>query len=328
MKLRMQEDIKRGWKKDLLVVSICCITYNHEKYISDALDGFLMQETDFPFEILIHDDASTDNTPDIIRKYEEKYPDIIKPIFQKENQKSKLGSGMNPTFNYPRAKGKYIALCEGDDYWTEPLKLQKQVKFLEARDEYSLCVGGYIRKNVATGEQKKNIKVVNKKDFDFGYTFSLADTNKDWITKTLTIMFRNECLKGFDISAFKFSRDVHTYHHLLKKGLGFYFTEIFGVYHVHGNGFHSGSSRTEKIVIHAKIYREIYLYYRDEVSRLHYLRMIKELLKNGVNFSDNEHSKLSLVKEGFKISKGFWEKVLVVKSCIPTLNKIHLTSKQ
>ena len=103
------------------LLSICCVTYNHESFISQCLDGFLMQQTDFPFEILIHDDASADGTANIIMEYEAKYPDLIKPIYQTENQFSK-GIKISVTFNFPRAKGKYIALCEGDDYWTDPLK--------------------------------------------------------------------------------------------------------------------------------------------------------------------------------------------------------------
>mgnify|MGYP003803865569 CR=1 FL=1 len=120
------------------IVSICCITYNHESYIRDCLEGFIMQKTNFAFEVLIHDDASTDKTADIIRDYEAKYPEILKPIYQKENQYSK---GINPgtKFLFPRARAKYIALCEGDDYWTDPYKLQKQVDFLEANQEYSMC---------------------------------------------------------------------------------------------------------------------------------------------------------------------------------------------
>jgi glycosyltransferase involved in cell wall biosynthesis len=116
------------------LVSISCITYNHAKYIRDALKGFLIQKTTFPIEILIHDDASTDGTTEIIKEYEKKYPDIIKPMYETENQwnKGKKGSAV---FNFPRAEGKYIALCEGDDYWTDPYKLQKQVDFLEANEE-------------------------------------------------------------------------------------------------------------------------------------------------------------------------------------------------
>lgn len=126
-----------------ILVSICCITYNHEKFIADAIDSFLMQRTNFDYEILVHDDASTDKTADIIRSYEKKYPNIIKPIYQTENQYSK---GVHVTkINVDRAKGKYIAFCEGDDYWTDPFKLQKQVNFMEQHPECSLCVhAGYV----------------------------------------------------------------------------------------------------------------------------------------------------------------------------------------
>src|SRR5690606_22666379 len=124
---------------DNIIVSICCITYNHEPYIRECLDGFMMQECDFAFEVLIHDDASTDSTQDIMREYQEKYPDIIKPIIQTENQYSKGIRTIQSTYNFSRAKGKYIALCEGDDYWTDPFKLQKQVDFLEANPDCSVC---------------------------------------------------------------------------------------------------------------------------------------------------------------------------------------------
>ena len=105
-----------------ILVSICCITYNHEDYIADAIEGFLMQKTDFKYEVLIHDDASTDRTAEIIRKYERKFPNLIKPIYQTENQHSK-GIKVGK-YNIERALGKYIALCEGDDYWVDPCKLQ------------------------------------------------------------------------------------------------------------------------------------------------------------------------------------------------------------
>ncbi|MFK7782973.1 glycosyltransferase family 2 protein [Psychroserpens sp.] len=111
-------------------VSICCLAFNHEHFIRQCLDGFMMQKTNFAFEVLIHDDASTDETANIIREYEHKYPDIIKPIYQTENQYSK-GVSVTATINFPRAKGKYIAMCEGDDYWTDPNKLQIQVDLLE-----------------------------------------------------------------------------------------------------------------------------------------------------------------------------------------------------
>lgn len=118
-------------------VSICCLTYNHEKYIRQALDSFLMQKTNFKYEILIHDDASTDGTADIIREYEKKYPEIIKPIYQKENQYSQRVK-ISWLYQYPRAKGKYIALCEGDDFWCDENKLQLQYNLLE-KNQAVLC---------------------------------------------------------------------------------------------------------------------------------------------------------------------------------------------
>lgn len=122
-----------------IIVSISCLTYNHGPYIRQCLDGFMMQQCDFKFEVLINDDASTDGTQNIIKEYQERYPDIIKPIFQKENQYSKGVRGMNQKYNFNRAKGKYIAMCEGDDYWIDPLKLQKQVDFLEENSNIKFC---------------------------------------------------------------------------------------------------------------------------------------------------------------------------------------------
>jgi glycosyltransferase involved in cell wall biosynthesis len=121
-----------------IMVSIACITYNHERYIRSALDGFLMQKTDFVYEILVHDDASTDKTALILKEYEQKYPDKVKPIYQKENQYSK-GINIMQTYVWPQARGKYLAICEGDDYWTDPLKLQKQVEALENHPEINIC---------------------------------------------------------------------------------------------------------------------------------------------------------------------------------------------
>lgn len=115
---------------DEIMVSINCLAYNHEKYIRKCLDGFIMQKTNFKFEVLVHDDASTDKTAEIIREYELKYPDIIKPVYQTENQYCKH-INISKSYQFPRAKGKYWASCEGDDYWSDPLKLQKQFDIME-----------------------------------------------------------------------------------------------------------------------------------------------------------------------------------------------------
>lgn len=137
---KTQEEITANWKSldtEHPLVSVKCLAFNQEKYIAQTLDGFLIQETDFPFEVIVHDDASTDKTADILREYEKKYPLIVKPVYQTENQYSKRDGSLTRAANAP-LKGKYVAECEGDDYWTDPCKLQRQVDFLERHEDYSL----------------------------------------------------------------------------------------------------------------------------------------------------------------------------------------------
>ncbi|MCQ5154086.1 glycosyltransferase family 2 protein [Ruminococcus bicirculans (ex Wegman et al. 2014)] len=124
---------------DDILLSVVCTAYNHEKYIRDALEGFVSQKTNFKYEVLVHDDASTDNTASIIKEYEHRYPEIIKPIYQQVNQYSKGVRIINDVL-VPRAKGKYLAFCEGDDYWCDCNKLQKQVDVLESSQNYVACV--------------------------------------------------------------------------------------------------------------------------------------------------------------------------------------------
>lgn len=121
------------------LVSVLCTAYNHEKYLRDAIEGVVRQRTSFAFELLINDDASTDGTAEIIREYEARYPEIVRPFYQKENMYSRDIDIYQVVF-YPNARGKYVAFCEGDDYWTDDSKLQRQVDFLESHPEYSACV--------------------------------------------------------------------------------------------------------------------------------------------------------------------------------------------
>lgn len=168
-----------------ILVSINCITYNQVNYIRQCLEGFLIQKTNFDYEVLIHDDASTDGTDDIIREYAQKYPTIIKPIFEKENQYSK-GIPISATFNYPRVKGKYIAVCEGDDYWTDPYKLQKQVDFLNNHPDYAMCFHDcYIRNETQNEFYHEEIQ-----DRDY----SVKELFSKWIVPTASMLLKKECV--------------------------------------------------------------------------------------------------------------------------------------
>lgn len=144
-----------------VMVTVRCLAYNHEPYIRQCLEGFVMQKTDFDFEVIVHDDASTDGTAAIIREYAEKYPNIIKPFFETENQYSKH-NGVIGKIMRENTHGKYIALCEGDDYWIDPLKLQKQVDFLESHPDYGLI---YTQAKVLQGKMYVQIVGSEVKDF-------------------------------------------------------------------------------------------------------------------------------------------------------------------
>ena len=123
------------------LVSVLCLAYNHESYIEQCINGFVMQQCSFPFEVIIHDDASIDKSADIIQKYCSRYPELFVTILQHENQFSKHVP-ITTNHMFPIARGKYIAFCEADDYWVDPLKLQKQVNFMESHPDYSVCVHG------------------------------------------------------------------------------------------------------------------------------------------------------------------------------------------
>lgn len=226
-----------------VLVSISCITYNHAPYIRECLDGFIMQKTNFPFEVLIHDDASTDGTTEIIKEYTKKYPDIIKPLYEEENQwvKGRRGSAV---FNFPRAKGKYIALCEGDDYWTDPLKLQKQVDFLEANPDFVMC--SHMRKTyIEIDKCLKNDWHGELKDGIF------YDLNKlihgGWDFHPLTVLFRFDKLNLEEYSQYKHSKDATLFFHLLKKGPGYMMPVEMAVYRIHNGGVWSGIDDYAKI---------------------------------------------------------------------------------
>ena len=233
-------------KTNDIVVTILTLAYNHKPYIRQCLDGIVMQRTNFKFELLIHDDASTDGTADIIREYESKYPNIIKPIYQKDNQYSKeIPIGV--TYLYPRAKGKYIALCEGDDYWIDPLKLQKQVDFLEANPEFVMCSTCYTIYNQSNHTMGATLPLIERTE---NIVYSLNDyiADKVWYTQPLTSIFRN-CKKVLDAyQKCNYRKDATMFYMLLKEGKGMLLKDVTGIYRHHAGGIWIGVSNLERLL--------------------------------------------------------------------------------
>lgn len=217
--------IERADNTSKPLVTICCITYNHENYIEDALQGFLMQETNFPIEIIVHDDASTDRTAKIIDNYYQQFPDLISKILQTDNQFSK---GMHLVLGnvYARAQGEYIAVCEGDDYWTDPAKLQKQVDFMQTHPECSLSCHKVLVDH--EGQPEKNYIFP---DLDDDQVYSRDEMYQKYVSATCSVMFRAEkinelvaFLEGFKVG------DMPLYSFYLQYGKFGYIDQVMAVY--------------------------------------------------------------------------------------------------
>lgn len=165
-----------------VMLSVCCVTYNHENYIAQAIEGFLMQRTAFKYEIIIGEDCSTDGTRQIVEEYALKHPDKIKLITSEFN----VGAHKNEFRVIQEIKGKYIALCDGDDYWTDPLKLQKQVDFLEKNHDYIMCC--HYSKRI---RENNEIYYMNLNPKPIVYTFEDILFDNDFETVLLSVVVRN-----------------------------------------------------------------------------------------------------------------------------------------
>lgn len=255
--------INRLLENQEITVSISCVTYNHAAYIRNAIDGFLMQKTNFPIEVLIHDDASTDGTAGIIKEYEEKYSDLIKPIYQRENQYSQ-GRTISAVYQFPRARGKYIALCEGDDYWTDPHKLQKQVDFLETNAEYVFTFHDALILNQKTGE--KRVRVGNR---TIDTTVDLKSLIIQKNIPTASIVFRN--ILDFNSLPDWFNKisngDYGLCVLLAEEGPGKYLPDVMSVYRVHEGGVWSGNGFEFTHNSDLQFYNYLLDYFKDKDIR-------------------------------------------------------------
>jgi len=284
---RTEQEIIQNWKGDINtpLVSVCTITYNHEKYVAEALDSFLMQETDFSFEIVIADDCSPDKTAEVIKQYMKKYPHIIKDHLREKN----VGMVINFTENIKRANGKYIAICEGDDYWTDTLKLQKQVDFLEENDEYVITYS-----SVEAFDENGIVK-----DYVGGVTRNLEKIELQRTTpiNTPTTCFRNvvsDIPKEFQCTKYG---DLFMWSLLGIHGKGKFLTDILPTrYRVHDGGVHSKKTREEQFEMFSLTCAALYLYH----SRIGNIELAEHFKRNIFEIRFKKLATKKIIKRAYK----------------------------
>lgn len=262
--------------KETPLVSIVCITYNHEKYLRRTLDSFLAQKTTFAYEIVLAEDCSSDSTRQICEEYKKSYPDIINYICSESN----VGSKLNECRAMLAARGQYIATCEGDDYWTDPDKLQKQVDFMNIHHNAVACFTLYdsIEEKsgkVKTCEAKDMFEVKGNPPF---YEITTMDFATHWYTQYLTMLFRKEALPADTFKAYKFYRDTHQVYHLMQCGAVYVLNFVGGVYNITGDGVYSKKDGFDKALGSYRVCDELRRVNRDKTLNNLCVIMLQEAI--------------------------------------------------
>jgi len=245
------------------LVSVHMITYNHEKFIAQAIEGVLMQKTDFPFELIIGEDCSTDRTREIVVDYANRYPEIIKPILHEKN----VGAKANSKSVREACTGKYVAVCEGDDYWIDPLKLQKQVDFMESHPNFSMC---FHRAKKVDVQGKELGTFWPKKSWSKRVTGILDLLNENYIS-TQTVLYRNYPKANSHKSKLSdglFFGDWALHFVNAEKGDIFFFDEVMAAYRVTDQGATNSTPIEQKATDIIEFYERIRTYFGDRISEV------------------------------------------------------------
>lgn len=253
------------------LVSIQMLSYNHADGLSRAIRSVLRQQTNFVYEIIVHDDASTDGSQELLKDFSAQYPGRFKLILREENVYRQRGFTPIIRTLYEHSEGKYIATLECDDEWTDEYKLQAQVDLLETHGEASLCAGGYLEERNSSTRLivfKKNGELLEAgESVAPHYFFTSKEWSHRWLTKTLTVLYRKDSLAVLmkDISKYHRVRDIHIFYYLLQEGCGIYLTRVLGTYHILDDGMFGSRSRQDQRHQHEHCYRELWKTLRHPV---------------------------------------------------------------
>ena len=297
-------------KKSSPYVIIRTLVYNHAPYLRDYFEGIISQRTNFPFIAIVHDDCSTDNSAEIIREYAQKYPDIIYPIFEEINcYQNNLWDKAEEKIQAKYGNAKYVAFCEGDDYWTDPLKLQRQVDVLEQHPEYIFCCHRY---KILHEPDRSITKDYAQKYYTEGENLLVTPElqSRTWLTKVLTMMIRIDKYQiAVHEAKIKYDSDwdVYIYYELLKMGNGLSLNQFMGVYRQQENGIWASQTQLSKARTNFLACEKIYgqntddsnILYLLQVNAISYLRQLnclnkqdRELFKSMQKYFKTRQSKL------------------------------------
>lgn len=260
------------------IVSIIMITFNHERYISKAIEGVLIQKTNFNFELIIGEDCSNDNTANIVNKYAQKYPEIIKARFNNPN----LGMMQNFIKTFDDCTGNYIALCEGDDYWTDPYKLQKQVDFLEANEGFAICHHN-MQVIYEDGRKTHLSNPPEQKE-----TTTIEDLAKGNYIHTPSCIFRNGLIKTFPVW-FKDAPVGDYVLHMLnaRHGMIKYMPDVMGVYRTHSGGMWNNCDFTTQVEMWVRLMDLMKNYFDPKINEILLKKQINDCVYLINQFKDN-----------------------------------------
>lgn len=322
--LPTEEEVMAFWSSESsLLLSIACITYNHQRYIQDAMRGFLLQKTSFPFEIVVHDDASTDGTTQILQEYEARYPSIIRLIVQKTNSYSK---GHRPlALMYGYLKGRYIAVCEGDDYWTDPFKIQIQVDALEKNPLIDLAIHPALEVNQTNGDERviglyrDENGIVPVSDI-IGKKFGQIPTASTVIRRSIYDRFK--CF--YDKNPYLTVGDIYLHIFGAEQGGAWYSSQVSCIYRLFSNNSWrtrqaaSSQKRVEHVLARVDSFialkSELSSRYDEDIDATNREWLLRLFKGREMAFS----SKLAYFKKYHNIFKGYEKLIVFIFCIIPT----------